>query len=199
MARALSVCSRRVGPDAAQVASIVSPQPDERNFDMRWIWIDSFVEFVSGERASAVKNVTRAEDHLQDHFPGYPVMPASLVIEGMAQTAGILVGEARGFQENVILAKIRRARFSDHAVPGDQLRFDATIESIDGRAAVTSGTVLKNGEPMGRVDLIFSHINQAEAPPELPGHNFVFTEQFMDLLRTFRGGETDGSGSANGD
>ncbi|MBN2446726.1 MAG: beta-hydroxyacyl-ACP dehydratase, partial [Phycisphaerae bacterium] len=62
---------------------------------MRWIWIDRFEVFESGRRAVAVKNVTLAEDHLHDHFPGFPIMPASIMIEGMAQTAGILVGEAR--------------------------------------------------------------------------------------------------------
>ena len=160
---------------------------------MRWIWIDTFVEFESGRRASAVKNVTLAEEHLHDHFPGFPVMPAALIIEGMAQTAGILVGEARHFSENVILAKIRRAEFDDHAVPGDQLRYDAVIESLDERAAVTSGTVFKNGKPMGRVDLIFSHVNQADKALELPGHNFVFTEQFMGLLAAFRSGVNRGS------
>ena len=61
---------------------------------MRWIWIDKFVEFRSGEFARAVKNLTLAEEHLHDHYPGYPVMPASLIIEGLAQTGGILVGEA---------------------------------------------------------------------------------------------------------
>ena len=78
---------------------------------MRWIWIDAFVDFESGQRASAVKNITLAEEYLHDHFPGYPVMPACLLIEGMAQTAGILVGESRSFAENVILAKIRKAEF----------------------------------------------------------------------------------------
>lgn len=155
---------------------------------MRWIWIDTFVEFESGRRAVAVKNVTLAEEHLHDHVPGFPVMPAALIIEGMAQTAGILVGEARGFAENVILAKIRRAEFGELVVPGDQLRYEATIESIDERAAMTSGVVLKNGEPMGKVDLIFSHVNQAEKSLGLPDHNFVFTDQFMNLLAGFRGG-----------
>jgi len=153
---------------------------------MRWIWIDAFVEFVSGQRASAVKNITLAEEHLHDHFPGYPVMPACLLIEGMAQTAGILVGEARGFAENVILAKIRKAEFDDYAVPGDQIRFDAVLETIDERAAATTGSVLKNGKPMGRVDLMFSHVNQSEKPIDLPDHNFVFTDQFLNLLAGFR-------------
>lgn len=153
---------------------------------MRWIWIDKFVAFESGVSASAVKNVTLAEDHLHDHFPGYPVMPPSLMIEGMAQTAGILVGEARGFSENVILAKIRRAEFDAYAVPGDQIRYDTTIDSLDERAAVTSGMVSIHGKPIGRVDLIFSHVNQADKPIGLPDHNFVFTEQFMQLLSGFR-------------
>lgn len=152
---------------------------------MRWIWIDTFVEFESGRRAVAVKNVTLAEEHLHDHVPGFPVMPAALIIEGMAQTAGILVGEAREFAENVILAKIRRAEFDGFAVPGDQLRYEATIESIDERAAMTTGVVLKNGGPLAKVDLIFSHVNQAEKSLGLPDHNFVFTDQFMNLLAGF--------------
>ncbi len=163
---------------------------------MRWIWIDSFVEFESGKRAAAVKNVTLAEEYLHDHFPGFPVMPAVLLIEGMAQTAGILVGEAKGFTENVILAKIRNAEFDDFAVPGDQIRFEAVLENMDDGAAATSGTVFKNGRAMGRVDLVFSHVNKAEKPVDLPDHNFVFTEQFLSLLADFR---ARGMGSGKAD
>ncbi len=151
---------------------------------MRWIWIDKFVEFIPQERAVAVKNVTLAEDYLHDHFPGYPVMPPSLMIEGMAQTAGILAGEARGFRENVILAKIRLARFDDYAVPGDQLRYEATLGMIDDQAATTAGTVFKNGSRIGTVNLLFSHLGQSSSIEGLPRHNFVFTEQFMSLLKT---------------
>jgi len=154
---------------------------------MRWIWIDAFVDFVSGKRASAVKNVTLAEDCLRDHFPGYPVLPPSLMIEGMAQTAGILVGEARGFAENVILAKIRTVEFDDYV-----------LDSLDDRAAITSGTVYKNGKRIGRVDLIFSHVNKADKTLDLPDHNFVFTEQFVSLLATFRGNIRDGGQKPDG-
>jgi len=165
---------------------------------MRWIWIDAFAEFESGQRASAIKNITLAEEHLHDHFPGYPVMPACLLIEGMAQTAGILVGEARGFAENVILAKIRRAEFDDYAVPGDQIRFDAVLETIDERAAATTGSILKNGKPMGKVDLMFSHVNRAEKSVDLPDHNFVFTDQFLNLLAGFRTRGDQGGPPAHG-
>lgn len=126
-------------------------------------------------------------------------MPPSLMIEGVAQTAGILVGEAKNFQENVILAKIRQATFDDYAMPGDQLRYDVTLESLDDRAGVTAGTVYKNDEKIGQVDMIFSHVNQAESTLELPSHNFVFTPAFLDLLSAFRSKSAKDDGAqANG-
>ena len=59
---------------------------------MRWIWIDKFLEFESGKRAVSLKNVTLAEEHLHDHFPGFPIMPECLMIEAMAQTAVVAFG-----------------------------------------------------------------------------------------------------------
>jgi len=153
---------------------------------MRWIWIDTFTEFVSGKTATAVKNLTLAEEHLHDHFPGYPVMPPSLMIEGMAQTAGILVGEARQFAEKVILAKIRKARFDDYPVPPDRIRYHAVLESLDDTGATTSGTVFRNDDPIGQVDLMFSHVDRSQADLRLPEHNFVFGEQFLNLLENYR-------------
>lgn len=152
---------------------------------MRWIWIDKFIRFESGRRAVAVKNVSLAEEHLHDHFPGYPIVPASLMIEGMAQTAGILVGEARQFQEKVILAKVKQARFEREVRPGDQLTYDAQIEHVDEAAAHTVGVVCCNGEVIGQVDIVFSHIDQNLSGLTFPQENFVFTDEFKSLLRTF--------------
>jgi len=153
---------------------------------VRWIWFDRFEEFESGTRAVAVKNVTLAEDHLHDHFPGFPVMPASLLIEGMAQTAGILVGEARGFREKVILAKVQRAVFHEVVRPGQQVRFEARIEQLHDAAAVTRGTIRCGATLVGEVDLVFSHIDQNLGGREFPEENFVFTEEFLALLTTYR-------------
>ncbi len=153
---------------------------------MRWIWIDKFVEFHSGRRAVAVKNVTLAEEHLHDHFPGFPVMPESLMIEAMAQTAGILVGEAKKFQEKVILAKVQKAVFFDYAKPGDTIELDAKIESITSEAASTKGKITREGKLVAEIDLMFSHIDQNLGGKEFPAENFVFgsnTSVFDSLLR----------------
>ncbi len=155
---------------------------------MRWIWFDRFEEFESGVRACAVKNVTLAEDHLHDHFPGFPMMPASLMIEGMAQTAGILVGESRGFREKVILAKVKRATFCRVVRPGDQLRYEARVEQLTDSAAATSGIIRVGDEAVGEVDLVFSHIDQNLSGLDFPKENFVFTPEFLSLLNTYRRG-----------
>jgi 3-hydroxyacyl-[acyl-carrier-protein] dehydratase len=149
---------------------------------MRWIWIDRFIEFVPGKRATAIKNVSLAEEHLHDHWEAYPIMPVSLMIEGMAQTAGILVGQARDFQEKVILAKVAKAELNGIVTPGDQITYRAEIETIAPEAASTKGTVLRNGEPLGEIDLMFSHIDRNLAGVEFPDENFVFTGQFERLV-----------------
>jgi len=154
---------------------------------MRWIWIDKFVEFNSGQRAVAIKNVSLAEEHLHDHFPAFPVMPECLMIEGMAQTAGILVGEAKNFQEKVILAKIKKCAFFDYVVPGDTLRLEAKIESIAPEAASTSGKITRGDKLIAEIDLMFSHIDQNLAGKQFPEENFVFTDTFKSLMRGIAG------------
>ena len=151
---------------------------------MRWIWIDKFVEFERGRRAVAIKNVSMAEEHVHDHFPGYPLHPPSLMIEGMAQTGGILIGEALNYQKSVILAKVTRATFHAHVHPGDQLRFEAQIPGeIQPEGASVSGRVTRNGELVAEIELLFAHLDPSKAPPEVNGGNFVFTEDFVRLLR----------------
>ena len=63
-------------------------------------------------------------------------MPASLIIEGLAQTGGILVGEAGGFAEKVVLAKIPRAEFYGVACAGDQLIYEVTLTDLRSEGAV---------------------------------------------------------------
>jgi 3-hydroxyacyl-[acyl-carrier-protein] dehydratase len=153
---------------------------------MRWIWIDKFIEFTPRTSATAIKNVTLAEEHLHDLYPAFPIVPNSLIIEGMAQTSGILVGEARNFSEKVILAKIGRATFHRLVRPGDTIQYNAKIEQLNEVGASISGTVTVGAELVAEIELMFSHIDQNMAGLEFPEHNFVFTEQFTELLKTYR-------------
>ena len=152
---------------------------------MRWIWIDRFVDFKSQVSATTIKNVSLAEEHLHDHWEDFPIMPVSLIVEGMAQTGGILVGQARDFREKVVLAKINKAEISGIVVPGDQLKYHAELVTITDQAASTHGTVYKNGQEIGTIDLMFSHVDQNMAGLKFPKENFIFTGQFQRMLAGF--------------
>jgi 3-hydroxyacyl-[acyl-carrier-protein] dehydratase len=154
---------------------------------VRWIWIDKFTEFTSKQSATAIKNCSLAEEHLHDLYPAFPIVPHSLIVEGMAQTAGILVGEARNFEEKVILAKISRATIHRLVRPGETIEFAAKIEQLNEQGASIAGKVsILGGDLVAEIELMFSHIDQNMAGLEFPEHNFVFTEQFTELLKTYR-------------
>ena len=153
---------------------------------MRWIWIDKFTEFTPRVSATAVKNVSMAEEHLHDVYPAFPIVPHSLIVEGMAQTSGILVGEARNFAEKVILAKITKATFHRLVRPGETLTYNARIEQLSEQGASICGTVTTGPDKVADIELMFSHIDQNMAGLEFPEHNFVFTDQFLDILKTYR-------------
>ncbi|MCK6477385.1 MAG: hypothetical protein L6Q35_11190, partial [Phycisphaerales bacterium] len=100
------------------------------------MWIDRIIEFEPRRRMVSIKTVSLAEGHLHEHFaadvvtdpsrgdrPAVPVMPGSLILEGMAQTAGILVGHAEHFRQKVVLAKINRAELGVDVFPGTTLRY----------------------------------------------------------------------------
>lgn len=169
---------------------------------MRWMWIDRVVELIPRQRLVAIKNISLAEEHLHDHFaaggerPAMPIMPASLIVEGMAQSAGILVGHAESFREKVILAKVTTVELDREALPGQTLRYTATIQQMDAGGASTAGIVeLGEHSPdgsivftrIGTIDLMFSHIDNQlgmnNSGPQFPEHNFVFGEGFKTLLR----------------
>lgn len=159
---------------------------------MRWFWIDRFTQFESGRSATAVKNVTLAEEHLHDHFPGAPVMPNSLVIEGLAQTGGLLVGEHSGFQERVVLGKVAKARFHCHPAPGDTLTYHTVIQEIGKDGAFVNGTSHIGDRLQAEVELFFVHLDVSAAGPSLFDPPALL--QMLKLLGIFSVGRTADGG-----
>ncbi len=130
---------------------------------MRWFWIDRFTEFVSGSHATAVKGVSLAEDHLHEHHTGYPVMPNTLVIEGVAQAGGLLVSEHYGFSELVVLAKLSKARFTGRARPGHLLEYRVKIDWVRADSAQVSGSVYDGDRLHGDVQLMYARMGEEMA------------------------------------
>ena len=142
---------------------------------MRWFWIDKFVTFESGKSAQAVKNVSLAEEHLHDHFPGFPVMPCSLIMEGMAQTGGILLGEVNQFEYLVFLAKVPKFKSHRPARPGDQLIYTATLVYAREEGGMTEVTAHCGEELVAQAEIVFAHLKAEDAgiPENLSQKNVV--------------------------
>ena len=149
---------------------------------MRWIWIDRFTAFETGKSATAVKCLSGAEDVFGEHFPGFPVMPAPLILEGLAQTGGILVGEANQFREKVVLAKVPAAKFHRDAGPGEQLTYHAEVVDLRAEGAVVRGRVTSGPDLVAEAEIFFAHLDRNRASQVFGDHNFVFSGELTYLL-----------------
>ena len=90
-----------------------------------FLLVDRIIEVESGKRIVGLKNVTFNEPFFPGHFPGRPIMPGVLIVEAMAQTAGILVFSSLPrdqFKTPVYFLGIDNVRFRKPVIPGDQLR-----------------------------------------------------------------------------
>jgi 3-hydroxyacyl-[acyl-carrier-protein] dehydratase len=151
---------------------------------MRWIWVDRFVAFEPGRRACAVKNLSQAEDYFRDHLPGYPVFPATLLLEGLAQTGGILVGQAGDFRHNVVLAKIHAVQIHREVYPGEQLQYEVELLDYRAEGATVHGRARVGDELVAEAEILFAHVRPEKAGETIPveADNFVFTGSLKRLL-----------------
>jgi 3-hydroxyacyl-[acyl-carrier-protein] dehydratase len=99
------------------------------------LMIDRVKECEPGKRILAIKNVSANEPYFQGHFPGRPIMPGVLILEAMAQAAGVLVlsaQDAAAKRDNNVYyyVGIDNARFKKPVVPGDQLELEVTLERM---------------------------------------------------------------------
>ena len=102
---------------------------------MRFTLIDRITNLTPGERITAVKGLTMAEEYLQDHFPLFPVMPGVLMLEALFQTSAWLVRVTQDFGNSVImLSEARNVTYKDFVQPGESLQIESrilkTVDSI---------------------------------------------------------------------
>jgi 3-hydroxyacyl-[acyl-carrier-protein] dehydratase len=117
-----------------------------------FLLVDRIVDLKPGERALGVKNVTINEPFFQGHFPGQPIMPGVLVIEAMAQVAGVTAFSSGMKGKSVYFMSIDNAKFRRPIVPGDQVMMEIKVLKQRGNVWKFSGVATVDGKPVAEAE-----------------------------------------------
>jgi len=122
------------------------------------------IEELEAERIVGIKNVTANEPFFAGHFPDFPVMPGVLIIEAMAQVAGVLVLSTIPDRATklVLLASVDEAKFRKPVRPGDQLRIEMNLLKRKSSIAKMSGTASVNGAVVAEATMMCKLADRSE-------------------------------------
>jgi 3-hydroxyacyl-[acyl-carrier-protein] dehydratase len=118
-----------------------------------FLLVDRIQELEPKVKAVGIKNVTINEPFFQGHFPGYPVMPGVLIIEAMAQVAGILAFKSGAKGSSVFFMSIEKAKFRKPVVPGDQLSLVVSVIQNRGNVWKCAGEAFVDGKLVAEAEL----------------------------------------------
>jgi beta-hydroxyacyl-ACP dehydratase FabZ len=124
-----------------------------------FVMVDRVVELEPGHRIVTLKNVTINEPFFQGHFPGNPIMPGVLILEAMAQSAGVLTFESLPPEKRDILVYfmgIDRARFRKMVLPGDQLLIEVILKKLKTKAVKAVAQARVDGQLAVEAELMAS-------------------------------------------
>jgi beta-hydroxyacyl-ACP dehydratase FabZ len=130
-----------------------------------FLLVDRIVE-LEPERIVGIKNVTYNEPMFTGHFPDFPVMPGVLIIEAMAQTAGVLVLKSIPDRQNklVLLVAVENARFRRPVVPGDTLRMEMKVIKKKASVAKMAGVATVDGVVVAEAEVMCKLADKDEKP-----------------------------------
>jgi beta-hydroxyacyl-ACP dehydratase FabZ len=129
-----------------------------------FLLVDRIVE-IEAERIVGIKNVTANEPFFNGHFPDFPVMPGVLIVEAMAQTAGVLVLKSIPDRDSklVLLVAIENARFRKPVVPGDTLRIEMSVVKRRASVAKMAGRATVDGQLVAEAEVMCKLADKAES------------------------------------
>jgi len=128
-----------------------------------FLLVDRIIEYEPGKRVVGLKNVSINEPFFQGHFPGAPVMPGVLIVEAMAQTAGVLMLASLPDRETklVFFTGIDGAKFRKPVVPGDQLRLELDVLRLRPRYIRLRGRAFVGGQLVAEAEISSSLVDRS--------------------------------------
>lgn len=131
---------------------------------MRFYMVDRVQEICFGKYVEAVKCISMTDDVFNEHFPGYPIFPGSLILEGLAQLSGLFfeksLADAGHTWKRAVLVMVNRFKIREMAFPGDRLVYRAESKSFyPEEYSVAKVTAFKEGKICAEGELVFGFID----------------------------------------
>jgi 3-hydroxyacyl-[acyl-carrier-protein] dehydratase len=145
---------------------------------MRHYHLDRITSLESGVRATGVRSVALSDDVFTEHFPGNPVLPGVYLLEGLAQTAGVLLWESSRHARIAVMVSVDRARFPAFARPGDSVGFEVEIETLEEQVARVRAVATVGDRQVAAAALTFS---MQHADRVIPPAYRVYWEQVVAI------------------
>ena len=153
---------------------------------MRFTLIDRITELKAGDEISAVKNVSLAEEYLQDHFPLFPVLPGVFMLEAMTEAAAWLIRFSDNFAHSVVtLKEARNVKYADFVEPGNTLTVTAKIVKQEERMVSLKADGTVDGRPHVSARLVLERYNLSDTRPpdaELDEYSIAEMRKLFDRL-----------------
>jgi beta-hydroxyacyl-ACP dehydratase FabZ len=134
-----------------------------------FLLVDKIIEMDIGKRVVGIKNVTINEPFFQGHFPGQPIMPGVLILEAMAQVAGVMALKTvppEQVQNKVIyFMTIDKAKFRKPVIPGDQIRFEMDVLKMRSNIVNFRGQAVVDGGVVAEAEMMAMIIDRAKQTP----------------------------------
>jgi 3-hydroxyacyl-[acyl-carrier-protein] dehydratase len=154
---------------------------------MKFCLVDRITELTPGQSISTIKNVSLAEEYLQDHFPGFSVLPGVMMVEAMIQSCAWLSRVTDDFKYSTILLKQSKAvKFNNFLKPGQTLHITATMKKNEDDTATFQAAGTVDDTSAVSAKLVLSKVNLRDRRPEMSDNDERLLNSMRELFEQIR-------------
>jgi len=132
-------------------------------YDYPFLMVDKVLS-LDKKKIIAIKNVAANEEYFKGHFVGFPILPGALMVEGLGQSATLLVryNLENHYEKEILAYKIKETKFSAPVFPGDTMKYEVALMGQDDRGAMLQGKISVNDKTVAECSLMLAVVDRKE-------------------------------------